>query len=222
MAGTNPIPSDFHVKHPHQIFRPPTLAISAKIRYDALVVSFNPGVAPMIRKAAVKKDFIFVLVALGLLTVILTLRAQWNKPETISKVDLPVAHPVRRCTRAREGSGKTGGGQKGSEGNQNRLRPQVRGPEGRHWRQSGSRLSGHRQVRGWFNDGKEFDRGEYPLTIGRGEVIRGWEEGLQGMKLGGKRKLMVPYQLAYGEAGRGRIPPKTDLNFEVELVSLRK
>ena len=80
---------------------------------------------------------------------------------------------------------------------------------------------------GTFKDtGKKFDSsydsGEpYELVLGAGEVIKGWDEGIVGMKVGGKRKLIVPYKLAYGEKGRGTIPPKADLVFEVELVKVK-
>jgi peptidylprolyl isomerase len=78
---------------------------------------------------------------------------------------------------------------------------------------------------GTYKDGgKEFDRsGEkpYEFKLGAGKVIRGWDEGLVGMKVGGKRKLIVPYKLAYGEEGGQGIPPKADLVFEVELLKVR-
>ena len=79
---------------------------------------------------------------------------------------------------------------------------------------------------GTFKDGKKFynshDQGR-PLTftLGNREVIKGWEEGLQGMKAGGVRKLIIPFDLAYGEKGRPPvIPPKSDLVFEVELIKI--
>jgi hypothetical protein len=78
---------------------------------------------------------------------------------------------------------------------------------------------------GWLTDGTKFDssvdRGE-PLAFvqGRREVISGWDIGFEGMKVGGKRKLYIPYQLAYGEAGRGAIPPKAELIFDVELLAV--
>ena len=77
--------------------------------------------------------------------------------------------------------------------------------------------------RGTLKDGKEFDSnmGGEPITfeLEEGRLIKGWTEGIPGMKVGGKRKLSIPYQLAYGEQGTpgGPIPPKADLNFEIEL-----
>ena len=79
---------------------------------------------------------------------------------------------------------------------------------------------------GWLRDGTKFDssvdRGE-PLKFvqGRRQVIAGWEMGFEGMKVGGKRRLFLPYQLAYGEKGRGKIPPKTELIFDVELLDVK-
>ncbi|HYS76153.1 MAG TPA: FKBP-type peptidyl-prolyl cis-trans isomerase, partial [Burkholderiales bacterium] len=58
-------------------------------------------------------------------------------------------------------------------------------------------------------------------TLGKSEVMAGWEEGLNGMRVGGTRKLVVPPQLAYGEEGAGdTIPPNATLTFEVELLSV--
>jgi len=79
---------------------------------------------------------------------------------------------------------------------------------------------------GTFTDGTKFDssvdRGQpYQFTLGAGEVIQGWDLGVAGMKIGGKRKLTIPYQLAYGEKGYGPIPPKATLLFDVELLGVK-
>ena len=79
---------------------------------------------------------------------------------------------------------------------------------------------------GWLADGTQFDSSKekqepFEFTLGKKEVIDGWEEGLSGMKVGGTRKLVVPPQLAYGEEGAGdTIPPNATLTFEVELLSV--
>ncbi len=79
---------------------------------------------------------------------------------------------------------------------------------------------------GWLTDGKKFDssvdRGEpFQFRIGKRMVIRGWELGIKGMRVGGKRKLTIPSDLAYGTAGYpGLIPPKATLIFDVELLKV--
>ena len=80
---------------------------------------------------------------------------------------------------------------------------------------------------GWLEDGTKFDSsldaGEpFTLTLGEGRVIAGWEEGLLGMKAGGKRKLIIPGHLGYGERGYpGVIPPNSMLIFEVEVLEIQ-
>lgn len=89
----------------------------------------------------------------------------------------------------------------------------------------GSKITVH--YKGTLMSGKVFDSsyeaGE-PITFGleEGRLIKGWTEGIPGMKVGGKRKLFIPYAMAYGEKGTpgGPIPPKSDLNFEVELIKV--
>jgi FKBP-type peptidyl-prolyl cis-trans isomerase len=79
---------------------------------------------------------------------------------------------------------------------------------------------------GWLTDGTKFDssvdRGEtFKFPVGAGMVIQGWDIGVQGMKVGGKRKLTIPSDLAYGDRGAGGvIPPGATLVFEVELISI--
>ena len=80
---------------------------------------------------------------------------------------------------------------------------------------------------GYLQDGTKFDssldRGEpFTFPLGAGKVIRGWDEGLVGMKVGGRRKLIIPPELAYGSRGAGRlIPPGATLVFDVELLEVR-
>lgn len=80
---------------------------------------------------------------------------------------------------------------------------------------------------GWLKDGSVFDsslkagREPFIFKIGEGRVIPGWESGVQGMKVGGKRILTIPANLAYGERGVGPIPPNATLRFEVELLEVK-
>jgi len=80
---------------------------------------------------------------------------------------------------------------------------------------------------GWLSDGTKFassfDTGQPTgFALGQGQVIAAWEEGLATMKVGGKRRLLVPSELGYGEEGRqGIIPPNSDLIFDVELLEIR-
>lgn len=96
--------------------------------------------------------------------------------------------------------------------------------------QGAEALAGHDVVvhyTGWLTDGRQFDssvvRGEpFEFSLGARQVIAGWDEGVQGMKIGGKRKLTIPPQLGYGARGAGGvIPPNATLVFEVELLAIR-
>jgi peptidylprolyl isomerase len=84
---------------------------------------------------------------------------------------------------------------------------------------------------GWTTDGKKFDssrdtmpngrpRDVFSFNQGMRRVIMGWDMGYEGMRVGGKRRLIIPYQLAYGEAGRSPIPPRATLVFDVELLGV--
>ena len=77
---------------------------------------------------------------------------------------------------------------------------------------------------GWLTDGTKFDsslnpgRSPFRFTVGGGQVIKGWDEGLIGMKVGGKRKLTIPPSMGYGNQDMGVIPPNSTLIFEIDLL----
>jgi FKBP-type peptidyl-prolyl cis-trans isomerase FkpA len=90
---------------------------------------------------------------------------------------------------------------------------------------AGKRVSVH--YTGWLMDGTKFDsskdRGQpFEFNLGAGQVIRGWDQGVQGMKVGGVRELVIPPSLGYGARGAGGvIPPNATLKFEVELLDVK-
>jgi len=93
------------------------------------------------------------------------------------------------------------------------------GPEA----QSGQTVSVH--YTGWLTDGQKFDSsrdrgGAFSFRLGAGQVIRGWDQGVAGMKVGGRRRLEIPPELGYGSRGVGPIPGGATLIFAVELLGV--
>ena len=88
----------------------------------------------------------------------------------------------------------------------------------------GQKVSVH--YTGWLENGTKFDssvdRGPFEFVIGVGQVIKGWDEGVSTMRVGGKRKLIIPPSLGYGAQGAGNaIPPNSKLLFDVELLGIK-
>lgn len=141
----------------------------------------------------------------------------------IAQTGAPATAPHKATTAKPAQSGPTkvtGDGTKTESGLQYWDIKQGTGPAA----QSGQTAKMH--YTGWLTSGKKFDSSigstPYQFKIGGGEVIKGWDEGVIGMKVGGKRQLHIPPSLAYGDKGYpGVIPPGATLIFDVQLVSLQ-
>jgi FKBP-type peptidyl-prolyl cis-trans isomerase FkpA len=72
---------------------------------------------------------------------------------------------------------------------------------------------------GWLPNGSRFDGGDLPFRVGVGGVIKGFDEGVNGMKVGGRRRIVIPPKLGYGSSGQGLIPPDSYLVFQLDLLS---
>jgi peptidylprolyl isomerase len=137
-----------------------------------------------------------------------------------------VAHTMTRGASAQKGGGGAGGGDESAVTNPSGLKyVDLKVGTGKT-AEPGDTVEV--QYTGWLKNGKKFDSsydhgGEpFSFTIGKGQVIKGWDEGVAGMKEGGKRKLMIPPDLGYGARGSGKvIPPNADLIFEVELLKVK-
>ena len=73
---------------------------------------------------------------------------------------------------------------------------------------------------GWLADGTQFDTGEFEFRLGAGQVVPGFDEGVQGMRAGGVRRIVIPPELGYGSRGSGPVPPNAVMIFRIELLSI--
>lgn len=83
------------------------------------------------------------------------------------------------------------------------------------------------QYTGTFPDGTKFDSSRdrdepFTFVLGKGQVIKGWDEGISLLRIGDRATFIIPYELAYGEKGRGKIPPKSTLIFDVEVMDMKE
>ncbi len=73
---------------------------------------------------------------------------------------------------------------------------------------------------GWLTDGTTFDSGAFSFVLGAGQVVRGFDEGVTGMRVGGVRRIIIPPALGYGSQGSGPVPPDSIMIFRIELRSI--
>lgn len=73
---------------------------------------------------------------------------------------------------------------------------------------------------GWLTDGTTFDSGAFSFVLGAGQVVRGFDEGVTGMRVGGVRRIIIPPALGYGSRGSGPVPPDSIMIFRIEVLSI--
>ena len=88
----------------------------------------------------------------------------------------------------------------------------------------GEPATGGQEVRvaytGWLSDGTQFDSGSFSFHLGMGQVVAGFDEGVEGMRVGGVRRIIIPPALGYGSRGSGSVPPNAIMVFRIELLSI--
>lgn len=170
---------------------------------------------------------------IGLIALLLALVAGCGQPETTAEGEraaVPEAG-VNTAIGAPPAEGESPAPEKPAEVAESDYKTLPSGLKYAVLKEGSGPSAGHHTVSvhytGWLKDGKKFDssrdRGEpIQFSLGHGEVIRGWEEGIQGMRVGERRQLVIPPALGYGERGTpdGTIPPNATLIFDVELVAL--
>ena len=73
---------------------------------------------------------------------------------------------------------------------------------------------------GWLTNGSQFDSGQFEFLLGAGQVVQGFDEGVQGMRVGGIRRIIIPPELGYGNRGSGPVPPNAIMIFRIEVLSI--
>jgi len=162
-----------------------------------------------------RRSLLAVLVAFALMSVVVV---SGCAPEPAATPEQPAAEePQAEEPQAEEGPGPT------EDVTELKVEDIVEGtgPEAK----PGDNVTVH--YTGWLTDGTKFDSSldagtPFTFGLGQGQVIRGWDEGVAGMKVGGKRRLTIPAAMGYGDqgAGGGTIPPGATLVFDVELLSI--
>ncbi len=185
----------------------------------------------MLRRGAVKQEFLLVLlfvVILGGLAVLLTMRQEPRNNESFVREELvgnqaaTQPQPVAVASEELPGQDVPADQQKTitTESGLKIIDKKIG---------TGDKVKVGTQITvfytGTLQNGEKIDsnvgKAPYPVRVGTSPVIKGWHEGLIGMQKGGKRKLIIPYQLAYGEEGKPpTVPGRADLTFEIEVVSV--